>query len=152
MNLEILAIGRVRAGPARDLFETYVERMHWPVTVRELDEKRQLAPVELKVMESKLLLGAIPSGAAVVVLDESGRSLSSRAFANKLGTWRDSGRGTVAFIIGGSSGLTDDVRHRADLLLSFGRQTWPHILARVMLIEQIYRAQQILAGHPYHRD
>lgn len=151
MRIEILAVGRARAGPERDLYETYAGRLTWPLTLREFEEKRRLPPTELKNRESALLLDAIPQGAAAVVLDETGRTLSSESFADSLGKWRDDGRAAVAFVIGGADGLSGNVRDRADLLLSFGKQTWPHMLVRAMLMEQIYRAQQILAGHPYHR-
>ena len=144
-------MGRARAGPERDLYETYARRLTWPLTLREFEEKRRLPPAELKNRESALLLDAIPQGAAAVVLEATGGTLSSDSFADSLGKWRDDGRPAVAFVIGGADGLSGNVRDRADLLLAFGRQTWPHMLVRVMLIEQIYRAQQILAGHPYHR-
>lgn len=151
MRVEILAVGRARAGPERTLYETYARRLVWPATLREFEEKRRLPPAELKIRESTLLLEAVPRDAVAVVLDETGRALSSAAFADRLGGWRDDGRPAVAFVIGGADGLTDEVRGRADLLLAFGPQTWPHMLVRAMLMEQIYRAQQILAGHPYHR-
>jgi 23S rRNA (pseudouridine1915-N3)-methyltransferase len=133
------------------LYETYARRLAWPVTLREFEEKRRLPPAELKIRESALLLEAVPRNAMAVVLDETGHALSSEAFAGRLGRWRDDGRAAVAFVIGGADGLTEEVRTRADLLLAFGPQTWPHMLVRAMLMEQIYRAQQILAGHPYHR-
>ena len=95
---------------------------------------------------------AIPAGALVVALDERGESLSSRELAGRIGSWRDGGQSDIAFAIGGADGLDPSIRERAGLVLSFGRLTWPHQLARAMLAEQIYRAQQILAGHPYHRD
>ncbi len=99
-----------------------------------------------------MLLDKVPDAAAVVALDERGKALSSRELAKRIGGWRDEGRGCIAFLIGGADGLDNTVRARADLTLSFGRLTWPHLLARGMLAEQIYRAQQIIAGHPYHRD
>lgn len=151
MRIEILAVGRARAGPEQALYDSYARRLTWPVTLRQFEEKRRLPTAELKIREGDLLLAAIPDGAAVVALDEQGQSLSSEAFAARIGVWRDDSRPAIAFMIGGADGLTDAVRSRADLLLAFGRQTWPHMLARAMLMEQIYRAQQILAGHPYHR-
>ena len=151
MQIEILAIGRARAGPERALYQTYADRIRWPLTLRELEEKRRLPPAELKVREGALLLEALPRDAAVVALDETGKDISSEQIAERLGRWQDEGRAAVAFVIGGADGLTDEVRARADLLIAFGRQTWPHMLVRAMLAEQIYRAQQILAGHPYHR-
>ena len=151
MQIEILAIGRARAGPERALYQTYADRIRWPLTLRELDERRRLPPAELKAREAALLLEALPRDAAVVALDETGKDISSEQIAERLGRWQDEGRAAVAFVIGGADGLTDEVRARADLLIAFGRQTWPHMLVRAMLAEQIYRAQQILAGHPYHR-
>ena len=151
MLIEILAIGRARAGPERDLYQTYANRIRWPLTLRELEEKRRLPPAELKAREGAMLLEALPQDAAVVALDETGKTLSSEEFAGRLGRWQDEGRAATAFVIGGADGLSDELRDRADLLVAFGRQTWPHMLVRAMLAEQIYRAQQILAGHPYHR-
>lgn len=151
MQIEILAIGRARPGPERELYRSYAERIRWPVALRELEEKRRLPPGELKAREAALILEALPPNAAVVALDETGKDMSSMELAEKISRWQDDGRGCVAFVIGGADGLTDEVRKRADLVLSLGRQTWPHMLARAMLAEQIYRAQQIIAGHPYHR-
>jgi 23S rRNA (pseudouridine1915-N3)-methyltransferase len=151
MQIEILAIGRARAGPERELYQTYADRIRWPLVLRELEEKKRLPPAEMKVREGALLLEALPLEAAAVALDEGGKELSSEQFAKQLGRWRDDGRATIAFVIGGADGLSVPVRDRADLLIAFGRQTWPHMLVRAMLAEQIYRAQQILAGHPYHR-
>lgn len=152
MRIEILTIGRARPGPERTLYQTYADRINWPLTLRELEEKHRRPSTEMKAREGALMLGALPAGAVVVVLDETGIEISSKQFAKRLGRLRDDGRATVAFLIGGASGLSDDVKARADLMLSLGRQTWPHMLVRVMLAEQIYRAQQILAGHPYHKD
>lgn len=151
MKIDIIAVGRARAGPERTLFDTYIGRMRWPVELREVEERRRLPDIELKQREGELLLSAIPAGAAVVALDETGRDLSSEALAGNLAAWRDDARGCCAFVIGGADGLATEVRDRADLVMAFGRQTWPHMLVRAMLAEQIYRAQQILAGHPYHR-
>lgn len=151
MKIEIIAVGRARTGPERTLFDTYIGRVRWPVELREVEEKRRLPEPELKQREAALLLAAIPDGATVVALDETGRNLSSQTFAGQLRAWHDDGRGCCAFLIGGANGLTAEVRSRADLVMAFGRQTWPHMLVRAMLAEQIYRAQQILAGHPYHR-
>ena len=151
MRIEIVAIGRSRAGPERDLYESYVKRIRWPVNLREIEEKRPLPPAELKAREGELLTGALPEDAVVAALDETGRDLTSEILAERIGGWRDDGRAAVCFVIGGAGGLARNVTERADLVLALGRQTWPHMLARAMLAEQIYRAQQILAGHPYHR-
>jgi 23S rRNA (pseudouridine1915-N3)-methyltransferase len=151
MRLTIAAVGRARSGPLRDLFDDYAGRSAWPLSLCEVEARKGLAGAALKREESALLLAAVPAGAAVVALDERGRDLDSAGFARLLGRWRDEGRGDAAFLIGGADGHDEAVRDRADLLLSFGRLTWPHMLARAMLAEQIYRAQTILSGHPYHR-
>lgn len=151
MRLWLAAVGRARVGPARDLFEEYAGRLSWPLTLREVEVKKRLPPDEMKRQEAELLLAAIPQGSVVVALDERGKALSSEAFAAKMGAWRDQGAADIAFLIGGADGHGDAVRARADLLLALGPMTWPHMLVRGMLTEQIYRAQQILAGHPYHR-
>ncbi len=152
MRIEIIAVGRARAGPERDLYNVWLRRIRWPVNLREIEEKRPLPAARLKAREAELLLAALPGDAPLVALDETGRDLSSQAFAERLGDWRDGGRPGIAFVIGGAGGLDQAVTGRADLVLSFGRLTWPHMLVRAMLAEQIYRAQQILAGHPYHRE
>lgn len=151
MRVEIVAVGRARAGPELALYESYVRRIRWDLTLREVEEKRRLPAEQLKEREGELILSAIPRDAAVLALDEGGRSVSSVEFARLVADIRDEGRACVVFVIGGAEGLSVPVRDRADLLISFGRQTWPHMLVRAMLAEQIYRTQQILAGHPYHR-
>lgn len=161
MKLRLLAVGR--AGTKRPeiaLIDDYRQRLTWPFTVQEVEEKRPLPSAALKKREGELLLAALDGGKAsgktgrqiVVVLDERGRSLTSRDFAARIGNWRDEGAGEIVFLIGGADGHDEAVRTRADLLLSLGSMTWPHQLVRVLLAEQLYRAQQILAGHPYHRD
>ena len=151
MRVEIVAVGRARAGPELALYESYVRRIRWDLTLREVEEKRRLPAEQLKEREGELILSAIPRDAAVLALDEAGRGVSSVEFARLMADIRDNGRARVVFVIGGAEGLSAPVRDRADLLISFGRQTWPHMLVRAMLAEQIYRTQQILAGHPYHR-
>jgi 23S rRNA (pseudouridine1915-N3)-methyltransferase len=151
MRLAIVAVGRHKAGPLKELERHYAERIHWPLSVIEVDEKRPLPPPELKEREATLLLAAVPRGATIVALDERGKSLPSTAFAERLAQWRDQGTADLAFLIGGADGLAATVRDRADLVLSLGPMTWPHLLVRGMLLEQLYRAQQIIAGHPYHR-
>jgi len=148
----LCAVGRARKGPERALFEHFTAQLRWPFELREVEERKKLPVSQLQASEASLLLRAIPEGAVVVAMDERGKSLSSRALANQVGAWRDGGRDCIAFVIGGADGLDDTVRNSADLLLSFGKLTWPHLLVRGMLAEQLYRCQQILAGHPYHRD
>lgn len=120
--------------------------------LKELDVRKKLSGPELKQAEADLLLNAVPNGAVVVALDERGKTMGSRDFAGKIGQWQDRGVGDIAFIIGGADGLDETVRQRADLLISFGAMTWPHMLVRPMLAEQLFRADAILSGHPYHRD
>ena len=117
-----------------------------------MEEKRKLSPAELKAREAELILAARPAAAMLVALDRSGAEWSSRDLADRLAAWRDRGAAVVAFAIGGAEGLGKPVLEKADMLLSLGAMTWPHLLVRPMLLEQLYRAQQILAGHPYHRD
>jgi 23S rRNA (pseudouridine1915-N3)-methyltransferase len=123
-----------------------------PPAIVELEEKRKLPPARLKAREAELILAALPAGSLLVALDEKGTGWSSRELAGRLATWRDQGTATLAFAIGSADGLGRAVIERADAALSLGAMTWPHLLVRSLLLEQLYRAQQILAGHPYHRD
>lgn len=151
MRLWLVAVGKSRPGPARALFEEYRDRLTSPFTLREVVTTKRVEGDELKRLEAGLLLEALPPGCTLVALDERGKALPSADFAHRLGTWRDQGTADLAFIIGGADGLDESVRRRAQLLLAFGPMTWPHMMVRGMLTEQLYRAQQILAGHPYHR-
>ena len=119
--------------------------------VREVSAKGAVRPERQVEAEADELLAAVPPGAALVALDERGRDLTSEALAGQLGRWRDEGARAAAFLIGGPDGLGAAARERAALVLSLGRMTWPHMLVRAMLAEQLYRATTILAGHPYHR-
>lgn len=154
MQIILAAVGRARAGPERVLFEHYQGRLKQPfcLQLKEVEEKRPLQGAELKSSEAKLLLAAVPTGALIIALDERGKTLSSPALASQIGGWRDQGHHQLAFVIGGADGLHESVRKQARLRMSFGRQTWPHMLVRGLLAEQIYRAQCILGGHPYHRQ
>ncbi|MFZ5789524.1 MAG: 23S rRNA (pseudouridine(1915)-N(3))-methyltransferase RlmH [Pseudomonadota bacterium] len=154
MRVLICAVGRWKAGPMRDLFEDYRRRLAWAVELREVEEKRSLPEPQLEAREAELLLALLPrerGRLAVVTLDESGKSLTSEAFAQRVRRWRDEGRDTLAFLIGGAAGHGPAALEAADLVLALGPMTWPHLLVRGMVMEQLYRAQQILAGHPYHR-
>ena len=156
MRLHIVAMGRLRAGPERDLIDDYLHRFDrtgralslGPCAEHELDDRKAATQLD----QGRALLRALPDGAHVVALDERGQIRSSRDFAQMLEQVRDRGTGDMAFVIGGADGLDGAVRDRADSLLSFGPMVWPHMLARVMLAEQLYRAASILAGAPYHRD
>lgn len=155
MRIHICAVGRLRTGPERALIDDYLTR--FDRTGRALGlGPAQLLEVEDKkgggmAAEAALLERVIPKASVIVALDERGKLQSSPEFADQLGTWRDGGRGDVAFVIGGADGIAPELRGRADFKLSFGRMVWPHMLARVMLSEQLYRAASILAGSPYHR-
>lgn len=138
MRLHIVARGRIGRGPEAALVDTYLKRIRWPVQVSELRDDDPTPPA--------------PPGTVSIALDERGEALSSQDLAAKLGRWRDDGTREARFLIGAADGLGDEGRARADLAISFGRATWPHLLARAMLAEQLFRATSIIAGHPYHRD
>jgi len=148
----IIAVGRWKSGPERALFEHFAGRIKPSPQLIEVEERKKLPPAELMRAEADLLLGQVPDGAAVVALDGAGRALSSREIAKRVGDWRDTGVREIAWLIGGADGHGAAVLARADLKLSFGAQTWPHLMVRAMLAEQLFRAQSILAGHPYHRE
>ena len=143
MKVIIAAVGRMKQSPERTLYDSYVSRLPWSVDTREFDQKKSAAEIEK-------LIGANPSNAKTICLDSRGKTLTSESFAQRLADWRDDGVGHFTFVIGGPDGLAKPVLDKADLTLSFGLITWPHMLVRVMLAEQIYRAHSILSGHPYH--
>jgi len=151
VRVTILAVGRERTGPARELFEDYRRRSSWPIDLVEVVAPGRLPAPRRRAEEAARLLGALPRGALPIALDERGRQLDSEAFARRLGAWRDRGESELAFLIGGPDGLEAAVLERARAIYALGRMTWPHRLVRVLLAEQLYRAQAILAGHPYHR-
>jgi len=159
MLITIAAIGRLKAGPQRLLLERFLDRagkagrpLGLTFMVRECPESRATAPAARMQKEAAAILASLPAGAVVVALDEAGKSLDSRGFADRLAKWRQSGVGNVVFAVGGADGHGAALIERADLRLAFGPLTWPHQLVRVMLAEQLYRAVTILTGHPYHRD
>lgn len=155
MRLHICAVGRLRAGPERDLINDYTTRFDrtgrplglGPLTEHEVEDRKGGG----MTAEADLLARAVPAGALLAVLDERGRVISSPEFADHLAKWRDAGQQDVAFVIGGADGIATALRDRADFALSFGHMVWPHLLVRVMLAEQLYRAATILGGGPYHR-
>lgn len=151
MRITIAAVGRIKRSPLSAAFDEYAKRLTWPLTVKEVEEKRPLPAGQLSLAESELLLAAIPQDAAVVALEPEGREMSSEAFAELLQGFQDEGLRDLAFVIGGAEGLSDPLLQRARVKLSIGAMIWPHLLARVMLAEQLFRAQSILTGHPYHR-
>jgi len=152
MRIIVAAVGRARAGPETTLFEHYANRITvWPFELREVDLRKNVAAGQITDAEGALLLEIVPDGAYVIALDEGGKQLSSAAIAAHLGQLQDDGTRDLVFLIGGADGHSEAVRARADRILAFGHNTWPHMLVRGLLAEQVYRGQQILAGHPYHR-
>jgi len=150
MRLTIVAVGRGRSTPEAALYHHYAGRIAWPLVLKEVEERRPLPAPERLVREAALIRSAVPEAARLVALDRGGVALSSESFAGRIREWRDSGVADVAFVIGGADGLHAGILEDAALAVSYGAATWPHLLARALLAEQIYRAQQILAGHPYH--
>lgn len=160
LRVRICAVGRLNArAPEAALIDDYLSRLGQtgralglgPASVTEVEDRKAAGGPGAMAAEAALLSRRIPDGAAVVALDERGRLLTSPDLAAQLGRWRDDARGEAVFLIGGADGLDPALRDRADLVLSFGKMVWPHMLARVMLAEQLYRAATILAGSPYHR-
>ncbi len=151
MKITIIAVGRLKSGPEKYLWDDYARRLTWSVQLREVEEKKPLPPKQMREKEGALLLEKVPSGAVVIALDQLGRSFSSNQFAQHFQAWMTDGVRDVTFLVGGSDGLSSEAITRAQLRLSMGEQTWPHLLARCMLLEQIYRAQCILGNHPYHK-
>lgn len=139
MLLHIVARGKIGRSPEAELVERYLRRVSWPVKVTELAESGGRVPPP-------------PRDGVTILLDEKGEQLGSLAFAERLAAWRDGGKSEARFMIGGADGFGEAERAGADLLLAFGRATWPHLLARAMLAEQLWRATSILANHPYHRE
>lgn len=159
MRLLIAAVGRLKSGPEAELVLDYVERARrlgrsigFPdVAVVEIEAPKALAGETRRTRESELLLAATPAGASLAALDERGDLLTSDEFAGLLERWRDAAASSAAFLIGGADGHAETLGAKADRRIAFGRATFPHLLVRTMLAEQIYRAMTILAGHPYHR-
>lgn len=139
MLLHIVARGKIGRSPEAELVERYLKRISWPTRVTELPDRGGKVP-------------DLPAGSVTVVLDERGKAISSVDLARKLEAWRDDGKREVRFVIGAADGHEEEQRRSADVLLSFGTATWPHLLVRAMLAEQLFRATSILANHPYHRE
>jgi len=137
--LHIIARGKIGRSPEAELVDRYLKRIQWPVKLTELADSGRSAPVA-------------PPNSVTVLLDERGKALSSMELARRLEQWRDSGKREVRFLIGGAEGFGGAERDAADAILSFGPATWPHLLVRAMLAEQLFRATSILANHPYHRE
>ncbi len=152
MKISIISIGKFsKNDPNYDLFLKYQKRLSWKLELKELEAKGNLQGEVLKMREAELLLGNVPSSAKIIALDEKGRMLSSQEFASSIQNFANNGSSNLAFIIGGADGLGEEVKKKADLVLSFGKMTFPHMMIRSFLAEQIYRANSIINNHPYHR-
>ena len=160
VEIVVAAIGRGRGGPEQALAESYLKRAGalggrlslGPCRLVEAEDRRAGDPEARMAREAELLRAALPPGATFVALDERGADWDSAAFARRLAQWRDSGHRALGFVIGGADGLDGGIKRDAAALLCLGRMTWPHLLVRVLIAEQIYRAVSILADHPYHRE
>jgi len=150
-RLNLVAVGRWPDGAMQALFHDYARRLRPPLGLIEVEERRPLPPADRQAREGALLLAAVPAGARRVVLDAAGRMPDSAGFARDLARWREQAPAGVAFLVGGADGHAADVLAQAEERLSLGPLTWPHMLVRVLLAEQLYRADAILRGHPYHR-
>jgi 23S rRNA (pseudouridine1915-N3)-methyltransferase len=159
MRIVVISIGRLKQGPERELAERYRERFDdigrklgfRGLEIHEILESRARDAATRISEEAAAISAAIPDKSVLVALDERGDNIDSSAFARHLGRWRDDSVANTIFVIGGADGLSPDLRRRAKLRFAFGAATWPHQMVRVMLLEQVYRAATILAGHPYHR-
>ena len=159
MRLVVISIGRLKQGPERELAERYRERFEdvgrklgfRGLEVHEIPESRARDAASRIAEEATAIAALMPEKCVLVALDERGQNLDSTVFARHLGRWRDEGAGHTIFMIGGADGLSPELRRKAKLAIAFGSATWPHQMVRVMLLEQLYRAATILAGHPYHR-
>jgi 23S rRNA (pseudouridine1915-N3)-methyltransferase len=159
MRIVVIAVGRLKQGPERELAERYATRFDDAgrklgfrgLDVREIAESRARDAAARMTEEAAAISAAIPDNSVLVALDERGENIDSAAFARRLGQWRDQAVAQAIFAIGGADGLSPELRGKAKLTVAFGAATWPHQMVRVMLLEQLYRAATILAGHPYHR-
>lgn len=159
MRITLFAVGRLKAGPEKDLASRYLDRFAKAgpaiglelAKLVEVQESRASNPETRKREEAAALEKALPEGAALILLDERGKALDSPAFSEVIGRYRDNGKRDMMLAIGGADGLDPDLRARADLVLNLGTMTWPHQLVRILIAEQLYRAVTILSGHPYHR-
>jgi len=159
MRLIVIAVGRLKQGPERELAERYRERFDdigrklgfRSIEIHEISESRARDATTRMAEEASAISAAIPEKSALLALDERGDNIDSATFARHLGRFRDQSAGSTVFMIGGADGLSPELRNTARLAIAFGAATWPHQMVRVMLLEQLYRAATILAGHPYHR-
>jgi 23S rRNA (pseudouridine1915-N3)-methyltransferase len=159
MRVVVIAIGRLKQGPERELCDRYRERFEDAgrklgfrgLDIHEIPESRARDAASRIAEEAGAIAAAIGEKSVLVALDERGENIDSTVFSRHLGSWRDQGIGSSIFMIGGADGLSPELRRKAKLRIAFGSATWPHQMVRIMLLEQLYRAATILAGHPYHR-
>ena len=154
MKITIISIGKFENSPHRLAFENYLKRMKWDVELRELELKNahNLSIEKIKEGEGKLIAKTIKSGSVVIALDEKGKEFTSQNFAKLISNFALQGDSHLTFLIGGSNGLAPEIINAANLKIALGLMTFPHLMVRAMLMEQLYRAQSIIAGHPYHKD
>lgn len=154
MKIQIISIGKFENSPHREAFETYVKRLKWKVELKEMELKnsQNFSIAEIKKGEGELILKALKPQSKIIALDEHGQQFSSREFSKLIADFALRGNSDLTFIIGGADGLSEEVLSKAALKISLGKMTFPHLMVRAILAEQIYRASTILSGHPYHRD
>lgn len=158
MRILVIAVGRLKQGPEREMAERYRKRFDdigrrlgfRSLDIREIAESRAREAASRIAAEAQAIIASIPQHSVLVTLDERGENIGSTGLSRHLGRFRDQSVANTVFVIGGADGLSPDLRRRETLGIAFGAATWPHQLIRVMLLEQLYRAATILAGHPYH--
>ncbi len=151
MHIRFIVVGKCAKGPIAELVREYLKRFTWQVSVQEIIPKKMSNSVSQKEHEAELILNACPKGGKLVILDERGENPNTIEISDRISSWQGQGFSSFCFVIGGADGLATTVRQKADWVLSFGQMTWPHMLMRVLLLEQLYRVQQVIANHPYHR-
>jgi 23S rRNA (pseudouridine1915-N3)-methyltransferase len=151
MRVLIIAVGRGKRDPTAPLIEEYLKRLPWRTEFKEVEVRGRMNAGERQARECKLLLEALPESGLTVALDRSGKSVTSEGFAKRLQEWQNRALPIITFLIGGADGFEKSILERSNEIISLGAMTWPHMLVRVMLAEQLYRASSILSGHPYHR-
>jgi 23S rRNA (pseudouridine1915-N3)-methyltransferase len=147
IHITVVAVGRLKTSPLLSMIQRYTSLLHWKFQIKEIDSKE-----ELKTSFPEKFLSLIPKGSFLIALDEKGEDLSSPEFSQHVHNLQNHGKSHLCFIIGGADGLPTLLKEKSQKTISFGRATWPHMLVRLLLVEQLYRAQQILRGHPYHRE
>ncbi len=154
MKITILSIGKFDKSPFRELFEYYLKRLKWKVELKEIEFKNTKSYEESKIKheEGVLLLKNLHNFSKIIILDERGKQFSSLEFSNILANFNVAGDSNIAFVIGGAFGLSDEIKNKANILLSVSKMTLPHLMVRGFLIEQIYRASTIISNHPYHKN